>query len=226
MRVWTQHDYDDAARTERGVVLGTGDFRAVDFKGRHALVIGENSIIGDDAHMGMNCEIGARCQIGAGLVIGAYSRIGEHCHFGENAMIGEGCTIGRHSCFAGGCGIAPMCELGEQVHLPSECRYLFDYRARNADGRTLIKTVLCFGETIYAFMAEVDGRREVCCVSRGNFRTLDEMEDYAADCAFHSGMTGTAADIEHGRRMLATVKYFRALFAEAGLCEAKPKRRA
>lgn len=225
MRIWTQYDYDDAARTERGVVLETGDFRAVDFKGRHALVIGAGSIIGNNARMGMNCEIGERCDIGENAQIGAYSQIGQHCHFGRNAMIGEGSTIGRHTCFASGCGISPGCEIGENVALPAKCLYLYDYRARNADGRTLIRCVPMHGETICAFMAEIEGKREVCCVSRGNFRTLDEMEDYAADCAFHSGMTGTAADIEHGRRLLATVKYFRALFAAAGLCEPRRARR-
>ena len=219
MKIWTQYDYDDAARTERGVVLETGDFRAVDFKGRNALVIGAGSIIGNNAHMGMNCEIGERCDIGENAVIGAYSQIGQHCHFGRNAMIGEGSTIGRHTCFASGC------EIGENVALPAKCLYLYDYRARNADGRTLIRCTPMHGETICAFMAEIEGKREVCCVSRGNFRTLDEMEDYAADCAFHSGMTGTAADIEHGHRLLATVKYFRALFTAAGMCEPRRARR-
>lgn len=221
MRIFTQHDFDDAVRTAHGVVLGTGDFRAVDFKGRHALIIGAGSIIGDGAHMGMNCEIGHHCQIGEGAVIGAFSQIGAHCHFGGNAMIGEGCSIGRQTCFASGCGIAPGCEIGEGVSLPAQCRYLFDYRARNADGRTLIKCVPCYGETMYAFMAEIEGKREVCCVSRGNFRTLEEMEEYAADAACCSGMTGTHSDIEHGRRLLATTAYFRALFAAAGLCETR-----
>jgi acetyltransferase-like isoleucine patch superfamily enzyme len=225
MKIWTQHDFDDAARTSRGVVLGTGDFRAVDFRGRHALVIGAGSIIGDNAEMGMNCEIGSHCQIGENAVIGAYAQIGQQCHFGRRAMIGEGSTIGRGCCFASECGIAPGCEIGENVALPAKCLYLYDYRARNADGRTLIRCVPTHGETICAYVAEIEGKREVCCVSRGSFRTLDEMEEYAADCAYHSGMTGTRSDIEYGQRLLATVKYFRVLFATAGLCEAKRTRR-
>lgn len=224
MKIWTQREYDDAARTSRGVVLGTGDFRAVDFRGRHAVVIGPQSIIGDNAELGMNCEIGSHSQIGENAVIGAYAQIGPHCHFGRRAMIGEGSVIGRGCCFASGCGIASNVDLGESVTLPKDCLYLLDYRARNADGRTMVKSVPAYGETIYAYMAEIDGMRKVCCVSRGNFRTLDEMEEYAADVACHSGMTGTKSDIEYGRRLLATVKYFRALFAAAGLCEARRAR--
>lgn len=225
MKTWTQHEYDAEARTSHGVVLGTGDFRRVDFKGRHALVIGAGSLIGDNAEMGVNCEIGARCDIGKGLILGANSRIGEHCHIGENAMIGEGCTIGRHSCLASGCGIAPGVELGENVHLPADCAYLFDYRAKHADGRTLIKCVPCYGEVNYAFAAGGDDEREIFCVSRGSCRTLEELEEYAADVACCSGMTGTYSDIEYGRRLLATAAYFRALFAAAGMCEMRRRRK-
>lgn len=221
MKTWTQSEYDAEARTSHGVILGTGDFRRVDFRGRHALVIGPQSIIGQDANMGMKCEIGAHCEIGSGLVLGAYSHIGEHCHIGENAMIGEGCSIGRHTSLATGCGIAPGVELGDNVQLPRTCRYLFDYKAREADGRTLIKSVPVYGVTVHAFMATVGGKREVCVATRGSLRTLDEFEEFAVDAACCSGMTGSMSDVEEGQRMLATAKYFRALFSAAGLCEAR-----
>lgn len=224
MRTWTQSEYDAEARTSHGVILGTGDFRKVEFRGRHAVVIGPQSIIGKDANLGMNCEIGARCEIGSGLLIGAFSHIGDHCHIGENAMIGEGCVIGRGTCFATGCGIAPGVDLGDGVQLPRTCQYLFDYRAREADGRTLIKCVPMYGVPVHAFMATMDGVRCVCVVSKGSLRTLDEFEEFAADAACCSGMTGMKSDIEDGVRMLATAKYIRALFSAAGMCEARRAR--
>lgn len=218
MRTWTQSEYDAEARTSHGVILGTGDFRKVDFRGRHAVVIGPQSIIGKDANLGMNCEIGARCEIGSGLVLGAFSHIGDHCHIGENAMIGESCVIGRGTCFATGCGIAPGVDMGDGVQLPRNCQYLFDYRAREADGRTLIKCVPMYGVQVHVFMATLDGARRVCVTSKGSLRTLEEFEEFAADAACCSGMTGTLSDIEDGRRMLATAKYIRALFSAAGMC--------
>ena len=221
MKIWTQQEYDAAPRTAHGVILGTGDFRGVDFKGRAAVVIGEQSIIGPNANLGMNCEIGDRCDIGAGLVLGAYSTIGEYCHMGQNAMIGEGCTIGRQTCMASGCGIAPGVQLGDDVQLPNTCAYLFDYRARHAEGKTLIKCVPEYGVVIYAFMATVNGERHVCVMHRGRMLTLDEMEEEAVDAACCSGMSGTRAEIDTARRVLATAKYIRALFAAAGMCEAK-----
>lgn len=159
MKTWTQNEYDAAARTSHGVILGTGDFRRVDFRGRHALVIGPHSIIGKDANMGQSCEIGDRCEIGSGLLLGAFGRIGQHCHVGENAMIGEGCVIGRGTSFATGVGIGPGADLGDGVTLPRSCQYLFDYRAREADGRTLIKCVPEYGLAVHAFMATYDGIR-------------------------------------------------------------------
>lgn len=182
------------------------------------MVIGPQSIIGKDANLGMNCEIGARCEIGSGLVLGAFSHIGDHCHIGENAMIGEGCVIGRGTCFATGCGIAPGVDMGDGVQLPRKCQYLFDYRAREADGRTLIKCVPMYGVQVHAFMATLDGVRRVCVTSKGSLRTLDEFEEFTADAACCYGMTGTKSDIEDGRRMLATAKYIRALFSAAGMC--------
>lgn len=221
MKTWTQSEYDAEARTSHGVILGTGDFRRVDFRGRHAVVIGPQSIIGKDAHFGVNCEIGDRCEIGSGLVIGAYGRIGQHCHIGENAMVGEGCVIGRGTCFATGAGIGPDAELGDGVQLPRTCAYLFDYHARQADGHTLIKSVPMHGVPVHAFMATYDGKRTVCVATRGSLRTLDEFEEFTADAACCTGMTGTARDIEDARRMLATAKYIRALFSAAGLCAAR-----
>lgn len=218
MRTWTQSEYDAEARTSHGVILGTGDFRRIDFRGRHHLVIGPQSIIDKDAHMGESCEIGDRCDIGSGLVLGAFSKIGEHCHIGENAMIGEGCVIGRGACLATGAGIAPGVDLGDGVQLPRNCQYLFDYRAREADGRTLIKCVPMYGVTVHAFMATHDGVRTVCVASKGSLRTLDEFEEFWADAACCTGMTGMQSDIADARRMLATAKYIRALFAAAGMC--------
>lgn len=218
MRTWTQSEYDAEARTSHGVILGTGDFRKVDFRGRHAVVIGPQSIIGKDANLGMNCEIGDYCDIGSGLVLGAYSHIGEHCHIGENAMIGEGCVIGRGACLASGVGIAPGVELGDGVQLPGTCQYLFDYQAREADGRTLIKCVPMYGVTVHAFMTTVGGVRTVCVVSKGSLRTIDDFEEFWADAACCTGMTGMRSDIADARRMLATAKYIRALFSAAGMC--------
>ena len=219
MKIWTQGEYDAAPRTAHGVILGTGDFRGIDFKNRHAVVIGAQSIIGPGANLGMNCEIGDRCDIGADLVLGAYSTIGENCHIGPHAMIGEGCAIGRKTCFATGCGIAPGVDLGDGVQLPSTCLYLFDYTARDADGRTLIKCVPEYGMQIYAFMATAQGRRTVYVAMRGKLRTLDEFEDAAADMACCNGMSASPAQLLEGQRVLATAKYIRALFNAEGLCE-------
>lgn len=212
MRTWTQIEYDAEARTSHGVILGTGDFRRIDFRGRHHLVIGPQSILGKDAHLGESCQIGDYCEIGSGLVLGAFSKIGEHCHIGENAMIGENCRIGRGTCFAAGVGIGPGTEMGAGVQLPRVCQYLFDYRAREANGRTLVTCVPEYGVPC------------VCVVSKGRLRTLDEFEEFAVDEACCSGMTGTMSDIEDGRRMLATAKYIRALFSAAGMCA--PRRSA
>lgn len=225
MKTWTQSEYDAEARTSHGVILGTGDFRRIDFRGRHHLVIGPQSILGKDAHLGESCQIGDYCEIGSGLVLGAFSKIGEHCHIGENAMIGENCRIGRGTCFATGVGIGPGTEMGANVQLPRGCQYLFDYRAREADGRTLVTCVPEYGVAIHAFKAIRDGMPCVCVVSKGSLRTLDEFEEFAVDAACCSGMTGTMSDIEDGRRMLATAKYIRALFSAAGMCEARRARR-
>ena len=224
MKTWTQSEYDAEARTSHGVILGTGDFRRIDFRGRHHLVIGPQSIIGKDAHLGECCQIGDNCDVGTGLVMGAFGRIGQHCHIGEHAMIGESCVIGRETGFATGCAIAPGVELGDGVQLPRICKYLFDYRARNADGRTLIKCVPMYGVPVHAFIADrTENTRGVFVATRGSLRTLDEFEEFAADAACCSGMTGTLSDIEDGRRMLATAKYIRALFSAAGMCEARRK---
>ena len=224
MKTWTQSEYDAEVRTSHGVILGTGDFRRIDFRGRHHLVIGPQSIIGKDAHLGESCQIGDYCEIGSGLVLGAFSKIGEHCHIGENAMLGENCRIGRGTCFATGVGIGPGTEMGANVQLPKNCKYLFDYRAKNADGRTLVTCVPEYGVAIHAFKAVRDGVQCVCVVSKGSLRTLDEFEGFAVDAACCSGMTGTMSDIEDGRRMLATAKYIRALFSAAGMCEGRRRR--
>lgn len=225
MRTWTQGEYDAEARTSHGVILGTGDFRRIDFRGRHHVIIGPQSIIGKDAYLGECCQIGDYCEIGSGLVLGAFGRIGQHCHIGENAMIGENCVVGRGTCFATGVGIGPGTELGDGVQLPRRCQYLFDYRAKDANGRTLIKCVPTYGVRVNAFMATHDGVSSVCVDSKGSLRTLDEFEGFWADAACCTGMTGTMSDIEDARRMLATAKYIRALFSAAGMCEARRVRK-
>lgn len=225
MRTWTQSEYDAEARTSHGVILGTGDFRRIDFRGRHHVIIGPQSIIGKDAHLGESCQIGDNCDVGPGLVMGAFGRIGQCCHIGEYAMIGESCVIGRRTCFATGVGIAPDVELGDGVQLPRICKYLFDYRAKNADGRTLIKCVPMYGMPVHAFLADrAENERGVYVAAKGRLRTLDEFEEDAVDAACCSGMTGTMSDIKDGRRMLATAKYIRALFSAAGMCA--PRRSA
>lgn len=221
MKTWTQMEYDAAARTSHGVILGTGDFRGIDFRGRHALIIGPKSIIGPDAQLGEGCEIGERSDIGNGLRLGAFGQIGQNCRIGRDAQLGEGCIIGRGTSLATGCAIGPGAEIGDGVQLPGKCRYLLDYRAENADGRTLIKCVPVYGQTVQAFIAEKDGRRTVCIAVRGNLMTLEEFEEWAADAACCTGMTGTREAILNGRRMLATAKYIRALYSAAGMCEGR-----
>lgn len=222
MKTWTQSEYDAETRTSHGVILGTGDFRRIDFRGRHHVVIGQQSIIGKDAHLGESCQIGDYCEIGSGLVLGAFSKIGEHCHIGENAMIGESCRIGRGTCFATGVGIGPGTEMGDGVQLPRSCKYLFDYRAKNADGRTLVTCVPTYGMPVHAFVADrSENVRSVYVMSKGSLRTLDEFEEFAVDAACCCGMTGMMSDIEDGQRMLATAKYIRALFSAAGMCASR-----
>lgn len=174
MHRWTQIEYDEVKRLPEGHVLGTGDFRAVDFRGKHNVIIGEGSILGDDVHLGVSCEIGHHSLIGARFRDEGNLRVGKYCRFGESAHIDEMGIIERGASFASGVELCENVELGEDVELPKVCRYLFDRRAKSADGWSLIRLSPVAGRTICAFTAEYEDRKSVLVTQRGLLCTLEE----------------------------------------------------
>ena len=175
MKVWTQEEYD-AVRTDMNGAynLGSGNFKGIDFRGRHKVVIGPQSMLGDDVRLGVGCEIGERSDIGDRFSDGGNLKVGKHCHFGEDAHIEENAIVDRGTCFATGVQICKNVDLGEEVELPRVCGYLFDSRARGADGKSLIRMSPVAGRTICAFTAEYESGRYALVAMRGVITTLDE----------------------------------------------------
>ena len=82
MKVWSQAEYDAVGMGLSGRrELGRGDFRAVDFRGKHNVVIGPGSMLGDHVHLGVGCEIGRGSTIGAHFRDEGNLMVGKHCHF-------------------------------------------------------------------------------------------------------------------------------------------------
>ncbi|MBQ7887306.1 MAG: hypothetical protein IJ313_10485 [Clostridia bacterium] len=177
MKVWTQAEYDSAKSDLNGIVdLGQGDFREIDFRGRHRVHVGPNSMIGNGARMGVGCEIGEGSEIGDHFRDEGRLKVGKNCHFGEYAHIDEHGIIGRGCCFATGVQICKDVELGEEVQLPTLCGYLFDVRAIFADGSTLIRLHPVAGRTICAFVCQWDGAYTAMVSTRGLLLPVDEWE--------------------------------------------------
>lgn len=213
MRVWTQTEIDGWLKATGGVALGTGDFRNVDFRGKHNLSIGPGSILGHGVRLGVGCEIGERCEIGDDFSAEYNLSIGSNCHFGRGAKIGEYCRIGRNAAFADGAQIGRGAEIEHGVSLGRLDSLM---GVKHADGRTLCKMTPVDGGTVYAFAAGRAGEIHV------NFRdqnwTLEEFERRAVDGACCCGMSGSQSDIEGWRQVLAAAHYIRTRFALLGLC--------
>lgn len=180
MRRWTQADYDALKRTENGYELGSGDFRKIDFKGRHDVIIGPHSLLGDNVRLGVGCRIGDHTDIGAQFEDQGRLVVGEHCHFGEHAHIDEYAVIGRETCFAFGVQICGGATLGENVQLPEKCGYLFSRQALGANGKSLIRLYPVAGRTICAFEADYREKRQPVAVMQDRLYTLEEFEERTA----------------------------------------------
>lgn len=175
MKIWSQKEYDAVGLNLEGRrELGRGDFRAVDFRGKHNVIIGPGSMLGNDVHLGVGCEIGGGSTIGDRFRDEGNLKVGKHCHFGEYAHIDENAIIDRGTCFATGVQICENVELGEDVTLPKLCGYLFDRQAHHADGKSLIRLSPVAGRTLCAFVADYEGERCALVATRGLICTLDE----------------------------------------------------
>lgn len=218
MKIWTQDEFERACILTGEIVLGTGDFRRVDFGGKSGLTIGPQSIIGKNAHLGMACEIGHHSEIGEGFCADGNLTIGPHCHFGAGARVGEITKVGRGTCFADGAEIGNGSEIADGVGLPPRCEL---FGVRGADGRTLMRITPVAGRMLYAFAAWRPNRRtwQVMVCMPQMWRTLAEFEDFAADQATMQGMSATREHIAEGQQLLAAAKYIRARFALMGYCD-------
>lgn len=217
MKIWTQEEYNATPRTERGVELGTGDFRQIHFRSRHAVIIGPNSMIGEDAKLGVGCEIGSGSQIGARFSAGESLRVGKHCHFGENAQIGDEAIIERGCCFATGVAIGANAQLGDDVQLPVRCAYLFDIRARHADGRKMMKLTPVVGQTLSAFPAYYEGRYTVCVTSRGTIETITSLCRFAEHQVRMAEKTGSERDVMDAYALMDAAEYIKTRFLRMGI---------
>lgn len=213
MKVWTQSEYDNIARTAEGVVLGTGDFSKINFRGRHCVIIGPNSTIGDDAHLGVGCEIGARSGIGKRFRDEGNLRVGKYCHFGEYAHIDENAIIDRGTSFATGVQICENAELGEDVQLPTLCGYLFDRRALRADGGSLIRLSPVAGRTICAFVADYEERRLALVATRGLICTLDDYVVRTKELLDMARVTGMRQNLLDAQDLHAAAAFLQDHFA-------------
>ena len=217
MKIWTQEEYEATPRTDRGVVLGTGDFRNINFGGRHAVIIGPNSMIGADAKMGVGCEIGGGTTIGERFSAGESLHVGKHCHFGEQAEIGSEAIIDRGCCFASNVAIGSGAQLGDCVQLPARCAYLFDIRARHADGTKLMKLTPVVGQTLNAFPAYYEGRYTVCVTSRGTIETIASLCKFAEHQVRMASRTGGERDVLDAFALADAAEYIKTRFLRLGI---------
>lgn len=214
MRRWTQIEYDHAKPELTGLLeLGRGDFRGVDFRGRHNVVIGPGSMLGDNVHLGVGCEIGARCSIGARFRDEGNLKVGKHCHFGEHAHIDENAIIDRGTCFATGVEICENVELGENVQLPTLCGYLFDRRARGADGESLIRLYPVAGRTICAFIANYEQGRYAMVATRGLFCTVADYVKSAKNLLDMAQISGNERNLLDAQDLYAAAMFLKEHFS-------------
>lgn len=213
MKIWTQQEFEQARTLTGEIVLGTGDFRQVDFGGKSGLTFGPQSIIGRHAHVGVACEIGHHSEIGEGFFADGSLTVGAQCRFGRDARLGDIAKIGRGASFGDGLQVGEGAEIGDGVTLPPRCTL---FGVTNADGRTMMKLSPVAGRTLYAFAA---GDVVWVCLPQMR-RTLEEFEDFAVDQATMQGLTAARAYTGDGHQLLAAAKYIRARFSLQGLCAA------
>ena len=212
MRRWTQEEYD-AVKSENGLYhLGSGDFRGVDFRSRHGVIIGPNSMLGSRVRLGVGCRIGDYTTAGDDFCDQGNLKIGEHCHFGERAEIGENAVVGRATCFASGVKIGADTTLCEDVQLPAECGYLFNSRAIRADGRSLIRMSPVAGRTICAFTAEFETGRTTMVVMHGLMSTLEEFERRTQHLLAIAEAEGAGRRLMDAQDLHAAAMYIKAHF--------------
>lgn len=209
MKIWTQAEADAQRAGLNGFTdMGSGDFTAVDFKGRSRLVIGEGSLLGDDVRLGEFAHIGDHCTFGRNCRIAAFGAVGNRCAFGEGAHLGVACRVGSYTTLRDGCRVDNGTELGDMVSLPDSCT-LYGVRAY---GDTFIKIAPVEGRALYAFMGLTEDGRETAFVRMpGMVRTLGEFTEFANDlCRMEDAGSGRA---RQGAEMLAAARYLAARFA-------------
>ena len=210
MKVWTQAQVD-AAVDQRGVLeLGTGDFRAADFRGRARVVIGSHSILGHGVRLGKQCDIGSHCEIGRDFKAGAYLTVGEHTRFGAGARISENSELSRGVMFGEGCVLALGTRIGDDVTLPAHCSL---FGMPGASGKTLLRVSALEGRTYYSFIAFANGIYRMFVSANGGAPVdIDAFMDVAIRRA--TDASSADAQIKDGRQLLALAKY---LQTRAGL---------
>lgn len=213
MKIWTQQEFEQTSTLTGEIMLGTGDFRQVDFGGKSGLTFGPQSIIGRHAHVGVACEIGHHSEIGEGFFADGNLTIGAQCRFGRDARLGDIAKIGWGTSFGDGPQIGEGAVIEDGVTLPPRCTL---FGVTSADGRTLVKLSPVVGRTLYAFAA----RDAVWVCMPQMRRTLEEFEDFAVDQATMQSLTAARAYTGEGHQLLAAAKYIRARFSLQGLCAA------
>ena len=213
MQVWTQAMFDAASMGGDGTRnLGTGDFRAVEFGGKHRVVIGPHSILGDDVRLGGSCEIGHHTEIGKRFLGGRFLIVGAHVRFGERAIVGQDAKIEGNCTFGHDCRIGEGSQIGDDVVLPESCML---FGVPEANGKTLVKVSGGNGPTMYAFIGLGEGDQDAVYVAMqyNVARRIEEYERVYAMTGRATGKTKLAKDIV---RKLA---YFSAIFGNANKSE-------
>lgn len=208
MKKWTQAEYDEIKGSLSGFIeLGSGDFRAVNFKHRCRVEIGENSILGDDVDLGEFTKIGAHTEVGDRCRLGAFSTIGDRCTFGETACVSVGGKIGNGTTFKDNVQIEAGVDFGDMVVLPDLCS-LFGVTAH---GKSFLKMAPVEGGALYAFVG-VNEKNEldVFIKTTGALRTLAEYAQFAQSLCCMVQLKDKA---RQGVEMLAASAYLRMRFA-------------
>ena len=208
MKVWTQAMFDAAGASNDGSLnLGTGDFRAVNFGGKHRVVIGPHSILGNDVQLGAHCEIGHHSEVGRGFESGLFLNVGEHVRFGEWATVGEHATIGANCTFGNLGKIGIGTQIGDGVTLPMQCML---FEIRSVAGRSLIKISTGDDSIYYAFVAITNCGQQIYVSAQCGFP--QRIEDYE-----RMASNAPQRDDERGRwakTVIRNAAYFRAALAE------------
>lgn len=202
MKKWAQDELDKATTQGGAVYLGSGDFTAVDFRGRNNIHIGRHSLLGDHVRLGDNCEVERYSMAGDDFRMGRCGDIGEACHFGRDAILGEGCRVGRLTAFGDGLKLATDCELADMVSLPKVARL---FGVKDADGRTLVRVSELNGSPLHAFRAG----EMVYISTRGHTETLADYKKRGR------AMLENGTRTEAAMQMIAVADFMRARFGVA-----------